>query len=117
MMQTQLCILIFSLSYIHIKIENVKYLILESVEKADLRYYIPTNNETAMGNNAPKVLVFNATKLNIETPQRMYPIHINTLRLPNLSDNAPINIVVNVAATELAVTIAEISAADALNIL
>ena len=26
-----------------------EYLILESVEKADLRYYIPTNNETAMG--------------------------------------------------------------------
>jgi len=73
--------------------------------------------ETAMGNNVPNVCVFNATKLNIETPQRMYPIHINTLRLPNLSDNAPMNTVVNVAAMELAVTIAEMSAADALNIL
>ena len=73
--------------------------------------------ETAMGNSVPRVFVFSATKLNMEIPHKMYPVHINTLRLPNLSDSAPINTVVSVAAMELAVTIAEMSAADALNIL
>ena len=42
---------------------------------------------------------------------------MKSLRLPILSDKAPINTVVRVAATALAATIAEISEAEALNIL
>ena len=42
---------------------------------------------------------------------------MNTFRLPSLSESAPIKTVVRVAATALAATMAEISAAEALNIL
>ena len=49
----------------------------------------------------------------MEIPQTIYPRHIITFRFPNLSDRAPTRMVVKVAATELAPTIREISAADA----
>ena len=49
----------------------------------------------------------------IEIPQTMYPRQIMTFRFPSLSDKAPTRMVVKVAATELAPTIREISAADA----
>ena len=57
------------------------------------------------------------TKLKIEIPHKMYPTQMNSLRLPILSDNAPISTVVSVAVTADAATIKEISAAVAWNIL
>ena len=73
--------------------------------------------ETAAGKSASIISRRINTNEIIETPHRIYPEHINSFRLPILSDNAPINTVVKVAETALAATIAEISAADALNIL
>ena len=46
-------------------------------------------------------------------PQTRYPPQINSFRLPTQSDSAPTRIVVRAAATELAPTIMEISAAEA----
>ena len=64
----------------------------------------------AMGVKASTLMKANPK---IEIPQTRYPKQIITFLFPILSDKAPIKIVVNVAATELAPTIMEISAADA----
>ena len=73
--------------------------------------------DTAAGKRASIISARISTKERIDIPHRIYPAHINIFRFPILSDNAPIKIVVSVAATALAATIAEISAAVALNIL
>ena len=70
-----------------------------------------------MGNILPSTSVRISAKQNMEIPHRIYPAQIKILRLPTLSDKAPIKMVVTVAATALAETIREISAALAANIL
>ena len=52
-------------------------------------------------------------KLIIVMPQIRYPTDMNALRLPNLSEAAPIRIVVRAAVTALAMTMREISEAEA----
>ena len=56
-------------------------------------------------------------KAAMEIPHRIYPPQMSSFRLPILSLSAPINKVVNVAATALAATIAEMAAGEAANIL
>ena len=53
----------------------------------------------------------------IESPHAIYPAHMRILRLPILSEKAPITMVVTAAVTALACTIREICEADAWNIL
>ena len=50
-------------------------------------------------------------------PQMMYPTLMKALRLPTLSETAPMIMVVSAATTALAITMADMSAAPALNIL
>ena len=73
--------------------------------------------EAAIGKTAEIQSTRKRAKQNTEMPHRMYPVHINSLRLPTRSDRAPINTVVSVAATALVATMAEISPAEAWNIL
>lgn len=49
-------------------------------------------------------------KLIMDNPHKRYPKHINSLRLPILSESAPMNTVVSAAATEEAATIRAMSA-------
>ena len=79
---------------------------------------IPTDAaEATIGNTAEMTSSLMRINASMEMPQRIYPPHIKSLRFPILSESAPMNTVVRVAATALAATIAEMSAADALNIL
>ena len=50
-------------------------------------------------------------------PHMIYPALMNAFLFPTLSDTAPIIMVVRAAVTALAMTMTEISAADAWNIL
>ena len=73
--------------------------------------------DTVAGTMAPITSARTKTKPRMEIPQSMYPPQIKSFLFPILSESAPINTVVSVAATALAATILEISAADAWNIL
>ena len=73
--------------------------------------------EAAAGKIAPITSSRIRQNERMDMPQSIYPPHMNAFLLPSLSESAPIRSVVSVAATALAATIAEISAADAPNIL
>ena len=53
----------------------------------------------------------------MERPQMMYPALMKAFLFPTLSDTAPMTMVVRAAVTALAITIAEMSAGAAWNIL
>ena len=63
------------------------------------------------------IMLWIYAKVMMLSPQIIYPTLINALRFPTLSDTAPIMIVVSAAVTALAMTIADMSAAVAWNIL
>ena len=72
--------------------------------------------ETSETNCVMISILINA-KLKIEIPQNRYPKQMIIFRFPILSESAPINKVVTVAAIALADTISDICGADAWNIL
>ena len=63
------------------------------------------------------MMLFIYAKLMMLMPHMIYPTLIKALRRPTLSETAPIMMVVTAAVTALAITIAEMSAAEAWNIL
>ena len=68
-------------------------------------------------NKLPMISVRIRPKPKIDRPQRIYPAQIKTLRLPSLSESAPMSKVVTVAVMAEAATIREICSAVAWNIL